>query len=50
MVPRTERGRRVRDVLARSSLMRAAGAVERGLQRRTARPLPEYRRPARPAA
>ncbi|MEV4257037.1 FAD-dependent monooxygenase [Spirillospora sp. NPDC049652] len=48
MLPRTENGRRVRDVLARSPLMRAAGAVERRLQGRNARPLPEYRRVGRP--
>ncbi|WP_026412569.1 FAD-dependent monooxygenase [Actinomadura oligospora] len=46
MVPKTEGGRCVRDTLARSPLMRAAERVERAVQARNARPLPEYRRPA----
>jgi 2-polyprenyl-6-methoxyphenol hydroxylase-like FAD-dependent oxidoreductase len=42
MVPRTEGGRRVRNALARLPLMKAASAVERRVQARNARPLPEY--------
>ena len=40
MVPKTNGGRRVRDMLAKLPLMRAMGAVERMLQRKVA--LPEY--------
>ncbi|MBO2458073.1 FAD-dependent monooxygenase [Actinomadura violacea] len=46
MVPKTNGGRRVRDALVRLSVMKVAGAVERRLQARTARPLPDYRRAA----
>ncbi|GGT33729.1 FAD-dependent monooxygenase [Nonomuraea spiralis] len=42
MVPRTEGGRCVRDALVRLPLMKAVGAVERRVQGRNARPLPEY--------
>ncbi|WP_433517216.1 FAD-dependent monooxygenase [Nonomuraea sp. CA-143628] len=42
MVPKTEGGRCVRDVVARLPLMKAIGAVERRVQARNARPLPEY--------
>lgn len=42
MVPRTEAGRRVRNALARLPLLKAASAVERHVQARNARPLPEY--------
>ncbi|MER7209418.1 FAD-dependent monooxygenase [Streptosporangium sp. NPDC000239] len=42
MVPRTEGGRCVRDVVARLPLMKVIGAVERRAQARNARPLPEY--------
>ncbi|MCA2221082.1 FAD-dependent monooxygenase [Nonomuraea aurantiaca] len=42
MVPKTEGGRCVRDVVARLPLMKAIGAVERRVQARSARPLPEY--------
>ncbi|MGW2216050.1 FAD-dependent monooxygenase [Nonomuraea sp. NPDC001684] len=41
MVPRTEGGRCVRDTLVRLPLLKAMGAVERRLQARTARPLPD---------
>ncbi|GAA2292065.1 FAD-dependent monooxygenase [Nonomuraea roseoviolacea subsp. roseoviolacea] len=44
MVPKTEGGRCVRDVVARLPLMKAVGAVERRMQARNARPLPEYAR------
>ncbi|WP_165495217.1 FAD-dependent monooxygenase [Actinomadura roseirufa] len=44
MVPRTEGGRRVRDVAARLPLVKAAGAVERRMRARSTRPLPEYAR------
>ncbi|WP_371680787.1 FAD-dependent oxidoreductase [Streptomyces sp. NBC_01276] len=46
MVPRTEGGRWVRDVLARLPLMKAAGAIERRLQSRAADPLPVHHRTA----
>ncbi|MFI6062811.1 hypothetical protein [Streptomyces sp. NPDC051286] len=46
MVPRTEGGRCVRDVLVRLPLRKAAGAVERHLQARAAEPLPDYHRAA----
>ncbi|RSN08389.1 FAD-dependent oxidoreductase [Nonomuraea sp. WAC 01424] len=42
MVPKTEGGRCVRDALVRLPLMKAVGAVERRVQGRNARPLPEY--------
>ncbi|QNE22113.1 FAD-dependent oxidoreductase [Kribbella qitaiheensis] len=42
MVPKTEGGRCVRDVVARSPLMKALSALERRMQARNARPLPEY--------
>jgi 2-polyprenyl-6-methoxyphenol hydroxylase-like FAD-dependent oxidoreductase len=42
MVPRTEAGRRVRNVLARLPLLKAASAIERHVQARNARPLAEY--------
>jgi 2-polyprenyl-6-methoxyphenol hydroxylase-like FAD-dependent oxidoreductase len=42
MVPRTAVGRRVRNTLVRLPLMKAASAVERRVQARNARPLPEY--------
>ncbi|WP_214413102.1 FAD-dependent monooxygenase [Sphaerisporangium fuscum] len=42
MVPRTEGGRCLRDTVARLPLMKAIGAVERRVQARNARPLPEY--------
>jgi 2-polyprenyl-6-methoxyphenol hydroxylase-like FAD-dependent oxidoreductase len=42
MVPKTEAGRHVRNVLVRLPLLKAAGAVERRSQARNARPLPEY--------
>jgi 2-polyprenyl-6-methoxyphenol hydroxylase-like FAD-dependent oxidoreductase len=45
MVPRTEVGRHVRNILVHLPLLRAASAVERRVQARSARPLPEY--PAR---
>jgi 2-polyprenyl-6-methoxyphenol hydroxylase-like FAD-dependent oxidoreductase len=41
MVPKTEAGRRVRNALARLPLLKAASAVERHVQARSA-PLPEY--------
>ncbi len=42
MVPRTEAGRRVRNILVRLPLLKAASAVERRVQAGNARPLPEY--------
>jgi 2-polyprenyl-6-methoxyphenol hydroxylase-like FAD-dependent oxidoreductase len=42
MVPRTEVGRRVRNILVHLPLLKAASAVERRVQARNARPLPEY--------
>jgi 2-polyprenyl-6-methoxyphenol hydroxylase-like FAD-dependent oxidoreductase len=42
MLPRTEVGRRVRNILVRLPLLNAATAVERRVQARNARPLPEY--------
>lgn len=42
MVPKTEGGRCVRDVVARLPLMKALGAVERRAQARNAQALPEY--------
>jgi 2-polyprenyl-6-methoxyphenol hydroxylase-like FAD-dependent oxidoreductase len=42
MVPRTEAGRRVRNILARLPLLKAASAMERHVQARNARPLAEY--------
>jgi hypothetical protein len=42
MIPRTAGGIRVRNALARLPLMKAASAVERRVQGRNARPLPEY--------
>jgi hypothetical protein len=42
MVPRTAVGRRVRNILVRLPLLKAASAVERRVQARNARPLPEY--------
>jgi 2-polyprenyl-6-methoxyphenol hydroxylase-like FAD-dependent oxidoreductase len=42
MVPRTEVGRRVRNILLHLPLLKAASAVERRVQARNARPLPEY--------
>ncbi|MEV0348363.1 FAD-dependent monooxygenase [Nonomuraea sp. NPDC050680] len=42
MVPKTEGGRCVRDVVARLPLMKAIGAVERRVRAGNARPLPEY--------
>ena len=42
MVPRTEAGRHVRNALVRLPLLKAASAVERRVQARNARPLPEY--------
>ncbi|MER6576336.1 FAD-dependent monooxygenase [Nonomuraea sp. NPDC001023] len=44
MVPRTEGGRCVRDALIRLPLLKAMGAVERRVQTRNPRPLPEYTR------
>ncbi|MFJ3205094.1 FAD-dependent monooxygenase [Streptomyces sp. NPDC086989] len=46
MVPKTEGGRCLRDVLVRLPLMKAAGALERRLQARAAEPLPIYHRAA----
>ncbi|NJP91018.1 FAD-dependent oxidoreductase [Nonomuraea sp. FMUSA5-5] len=46
MVPKTEGGRCVRDVVARLPLMKAMGAVERRIQARNARPLPDFTRAA----
>jgi len=48
-VPRTEVGRRIRNILLHLPLLKAASAVERRVQARTARPLPEYA-PARALA
>jgi 2-polyprenyl-6-methoxyphenol hydroxylase-like FAD-dependent oxidoreductase len=42
MLPRTEAGRRVRNTLVRLPLLKAASAIERRIQARDARPLPEY--------
>ena len=42
MVPRTATGRRVRNILLHLPLLKAASAVERRVQARNARPLPEY--------
>jgi 2-polyprenyl-6-methoxyphenol hydroxylase-like FAD-dependent oxidoreductase len=42
MVPRTDGGRHVRNALVRLPLLKAASAVERHIQARNARPLPEY--------
>jgi 2-polyprenyl-6-methoxyphenol hydroxylase-like FAD-dependent oxidoreductase len=42
MLPRTKAGRHVRNVLVRLPLLKAASAVERRVQARNARPLPEY--------
>ncbi len=42
MVPRTVVGRHVRNALVRLPLLKAASAVERRVQARNARPLPEY--------
>ena len=42
MVPRTKAGRRARNVLTRLPLLKAASAVERRVQAKNARPLPEY--------
>ncbi|MFB4283989.1 FAD-dependent monooxygenase [Nonomuraea sp. MTCD27] len=46
MVPKTEGGRCVRDLVARLPLMKAIGTVERRVQARNARPLPHYTRAA----
>jgi 2-polyprenyl-6-methoxyphenol hydroxylase-like FAD-dependent oxidoreductase len=42
MVPRTDVGRRVRNILVHLPLLKAASAVGRRVQARNARPLPEY--------
>jgi hypothetical protein len=42
MVPRTKAGRRARNALTHLPLLKAASAVERRVQARNARPLPEY--------
>ncbi|MCP2337434.1 FAD-dependent monooxygenase [Actinomadura rupiterrae] len=46
MVPKTTLGRRVRNALVRSQLLRAAETVDRHLRGRSAKPLTTYRRPA----
>ncbi|MET7854430.1 FAD-dependent monooxygenase [Streptomyces avermitilis] len=46
MVPKTEGGRCARDIVARLPLMKLAGMVERRIQARNARALPDYRRAA----
>ncbi|MGH4033624.1 FAD-dependent monooxygenase [Actinomycetota bacterium Odt1-20B] len=46
MVPKTESGRCVRDALVRLPLTKVAGAVERRLQARSVKPLPDYIRTA----
>ena len=42
MIPRTNAGRHIRNALTHLPLLKAASAVERRLQSRTARPLPHY--------
>ena len=42
MIPRTEAGQHVRNALVHLPLLRAAGAVERRVQARSVRPLPQY--------
>ena len=42
MIPRTETGRHLRNALTHLPLLKAAGAVERRVQARNARPLPQY--------
>jgi 2-polyprenyl-6-methoxyphenol hydroxylase-like FAD-dependent oxidoreductase len=42
MIPRTNAGRHIRNALTHLPLLKAAGAVERRVQARSARPLPQY--------
>jgi 2-polyprenyl-6-methoxyphenol hydroxylase-like FAD-dependent oxidoreductase len=42
MIPRTEAGRHLRNALTHLPLLKAASALERRAQARTARPLPQY--------
>ncbi|MGW2911306.1 FAD-dependent monooxygenase [Streptomyces asoensis] len=46
MVPKTEGGRCVRDALVRLPLLKAAGVIERRMQARSSKPLPDYIRAA----